>query len=378
MTMTALKVPPARVVFSEEDIAAITERIARSLASGSLTLGPVGHQFEEAFARACGTRHAVAVSSGTSALEIALRAVGVREREVIVPANTFFATAAAAAHAGARVRFVDVERETLALDPADLERKLSANTAAVVIVHIGGVVSPNTPAIVELCKARGVACIEDAAHAAGASLNGEPAGSFGVAAAFSFYPTKIITSGEGGMLTTDDERIAAEARVYLDQGKAGFTQNLHTRMGHNWRMSEPHAAIGLQHLSHLASFVDERNAIARMYDARLADGSSVQPLSVPRGCRSNYYKYLAWLPQGVDRAALKQRLRGDFGVGLSGEVYELPLHLQPVFEGSARRGSLPVAEDVCARHVCLPIYQGMGEDEVVTVVSALRAALRRG
>jgi perosamine synthetase len=376
--MSGLKVPPARVVFSDEDVRVITERIARSLKSGSLTLGPTGRELEQEFAKLCETKHAIAVNSGTSALEIALRALGVAGRDVIVPANTFFATAAAAVHAGARVRFADVERETFALDPRDLEQRLTENTAAVVIVHIGGVVSPNTEQIVEMCAARDIACIEDAAHAAGASWNGRAAGSFGAAAAFSMYPTKIITSGEGGMLTTDDDHIAAEARIYLDQGKAGFTQNVHTRMGYNWRMSEPHAAIGLQHLSHLPAFVDERNAIARMYDERLADGKSVRPVPVPVGCRSNYYKYLAWLPEGVDRAALKKRLREEHGIGLSGEVYELPVHLQPVFEGSARRGSLPVSEEVCARHVCLPVYQGMGEAEVEAVVSALRATVGRG
>lgn len=376
--MSGLKVPPARVVFSDEDVRVITEQIARSLKSGGLTLGPIGRELETEFARLCGTKHAVAVNSGTSALEIALRAVGVSGREVIVPANTFVATAAAAVHAGAQVRFADIEPETFALDPRDLEHRITARTAAVVIVHIGGIVSPNTPAIVEMCEARGIACIEDAAHAAGATLAGRAAGSFGLAAAFSMYPTKIITSGEGGILTTDDDRIATEARIYLDQGKAGFTQNVHVRMGYNWRMSEPHAAIGLRHLSHLPAFVDERNAIARMYDALLQDGQSVLPVPVPAACRSNYYKYLAWLPEGVDRATLKKSLREEHGIGLSGEVYELPVHLQPVFEGSARRGSLPVAEEVCARHVCLPVYQGMGKKDVEVVVSALRTTIRRG
>jgi perosamine synthetase len=372
-----LKVPPARVVFSDADIKSITELVTSSLRSGSLTLGPNGREFEKRFTSVTGTKHAVAVSSGTSALEIALRAIGVTGREVLVPANTFVATAAAAMHAGARVRFVDVERETLALDPRALDRAITSNTAAVILVHIGGVVSPHTPEIVAMCEAKGVACVEDAAHAAGASLNGRPAGSFGIAGAFSFYPTKIITSGEGGMLVTDDDRIATEARIYLDQGKAGFTQNVHTRLGHNWRMSEPHAAIGLVHLNHLTEFVEERRTLAARYDAALAKGDSLRPCPVPLASRSNYYKYLAWLPNGVDRAAFKKRLREEHGVGLAGEVYELPLHLQPVFEGLAPRGSLPVAEEVCARHVCLPVYQGMSEAEQDTVVHALRAALAR-
>jgi dTDP-4-amino-4,6-dideoxygalactose transaminase len=170
--MTGLKVFPARVVFSDEDVRIITERIAKSLKSGGLTLGPTGKEFETEFAKLCGTKHAVAVNSGTSALEIALRAVGVQGREVIVPANTFFATAAAAVHAGGVLRLADVERETFALDPRDLEKRLTKDTAAVVIVHIGGVVSPHTPAIVEMCKARGIACIEDAARPAASAWLG--------------------------------------------------------------------------------------------------------------------------------------------------------------------------------------------------------------
>jgi dTDP-4-amino-4,6-dideoxygalactose transaminase len=372
-----LRVPPARVVFTPEDIRSICERIERSLQSGSLTLGPVGRELEALFARSCETQHAVAVNSGTSALEIALRVVGVAGHEVIVPANTFFATAAAVLHAGGQLRLADVEPETLALNIEDLKRRLTPHTRAVVLVHIGGVISPAAPAIAQLCAERGIALIEDAAHAAGASLHGKPAGSFGVAAAFSLYPTKIITSGEGGMLVTNDEQLAAEARIYLDQGKAGFTQNLHTRLGYNWRMSEPHAAIGLTHLQHLPSFVAERNRIAQWYDTALERQSTLQPIAAPAGCRSNYYKYLALLPRGIPRATLKQRLRAEHGIGLSGEVYELPLHAQPVFAGVAAPGSLPVAEDMCARHVCLPVYQGMTADDVMAVVDGLRAVLER-
>ncbi len=371
------KIPAARVVFSEEDVRAVCDLLAGSLASGALTLGPIGRDLEQELARATHRRHAVAVSSGTAALEIVLRALGVAGREVIVPANTFFATAAAVVHTGARLRLADVERDTLALDPADLERRVTADTAAVVLVHIGGVVSPHAPGIARWCAARGIALVEDAAHALGASLDGRPAGTFGVAAALSLYPTKIITSGEGGVLVTDDERIAAEARVYRDQGKAGFTQNLHTHMGYNWRMSEAHAAIGLVHARHLQRFVDERNAIAARYDTALGDGRAVRPLRVPAECRSNYYKYLAWLPVETERTAVRQRLREEHGVALAGEVYEVPLHLQPVFAGLAPPGSLPTAEEVCARHVCLPIYQGMTADEVDIVVAALRAVMGR-
>src|SRR5215470_1866916 len=149
-----MRVPPARVYFPDEDRAEILRRIDQALATGQLTLGATGRELEEAFAARHQTKQAIAVSSGTSALEIILRTLGVEGREVLVPANTFFATAAAAAHAGARVRFVDCNPATMAFDLADVERQLTPNTAAVIAVHIGGLISPDLPALAELCHAR--------------------------------------------------------------------------------------------------------------------------------------------------------------------------------------------------------------------------------
>ena len=238
-----MRVPPARVCFPAEDRAEILARIDEALTSGQLTLGPIGRDLEAQFAKRHATRHAIAVSSGTSALEIILRALGVEGREVLVPANTFFATAAAVVHAGARVRFVECNPATMAFDLDDVAARIGPDTAAVIAVHIGGLISPELPELAQLCEERGIALVEDAAHAHGSSLGGRPAGTFGVAAAFSFYPTKVIAGGEGGMIVTDDDTIDDEARVYRDQGKGSFLANFHTRMGANWRMSEPHAAI---------------------------------------------------------------------------------------------------------------------------------------
>ncbi len=213
--------------------------------TGSLTLGGTTKAFEEAFGRRHDARFAVATSSGTSSLEIILRAVGVAGADVVVPANTFYATAGAVIHAGGRPRFADIDDATMALTAASVEAALTPTTSAVVIVHIGGVISPAVDEIRSLLDERGVALIEDAAHAHGSTLDGRPAGSFGVAAAFSFYPTKVVTSAEGGMIVTGDERIAGEAVVYRDQGKAGFHGGEHVRMGYAWRLSELQAAVGL-------------------------------------------------------------------------------------------------------------------------------------
>lgn len=369
-----ISVPAARIDFTPEDRRWITARIDEVLASGQLTLGRYGREFEERFAALCGVPHAVSVSSGTSALEVILRALDVAGREVLVPANTFFATVAAVVHAGGRPVLMDTDPESFGTSPEEIERRLTAETAAVVVVHIGGLVSRRMPEIQALAERRGIALVEDAAHAHGASFGGTAAGAFGVAGAFSFYPTKVMTSGEGGMIVTRDERIAAEARVYRDQGKASFTQNAHTRLGSNWRLSEPHAIIGLRHLGRLGEMVADRQRIASRYDRGLESVRGVEPLRVPEGGVSNFYKYVARIPPGVDRAALKKRLREEHGVALSGEVYEAPIHRQPIFAELARE-PLPAAEDACARHVCLPVFSGMSDEQADRVLAGLAAAL---
>lgn len=372
--LAADPVPAARVVFDEEDRTEIAARIDGALRSGSLTLGPQTREFEQAFAAAHRASHAIAVSSGTSALEIALRAVGVAGRDVIVPAVTFAATAYAVQAAGGRPVFADVDAATFALSPETVAAVLTPDTAAVVTVHIGGLISPDVEDLAELTRARGIRLVEDAAHAHGSTVHGRYAGSFGVAGTFSFYPTKVITSGEGGMIVTADDRIRDEALIHRDQGKAAFHDNRHVRTGNAWRMSELHAAVGVVHLRRLEQFLAVRRRIAARYDAGLAAVNGITPLAVPGTARSNYYKYIAVLDDGIDRRELKRRLVEDHAVSLSGEVYDRPLHRQPVFVDLAR-GPLPVAERLCARHVCLPVHSDMSDVEADRVVAALGAVL---
>jgi perosamine synthetase len=364
-------VPAARIQFLPEDRSWIAERIQEVLASGQLTLGKYGAEFERRFAALCGARHAIAVNSGTSALEIILRVLGVAGREVLVPTNTFFATAAAVVHAGGRPVLVDMDPDSFGVRPEDVEKALTPATAGLVVVHIGGLVSARMAELQELARSKGIWLVEDAAHAHGSAHGGIAAGAFGIAASFSFYPTKVMTSAEGGMIVTDDDRVDQEARIYRDQGKASFTQNAHTRMGYNWRLSEPHAIIGLRHLERLPAMIADRRRIAAVYDAGLAGLSHLQPLAVPPGGACNYYKYVAVLGSRRDRAALKQELKRRYGVSLAGEVYESPLHEQPVFREYVA-APLPVAEDLCARHICLPVYSGMEERDAEQVLRALR------
>ena len=368
------KVPAAKIQFLPEDRAWISERIQEVLATGQLTLGKYGQQFEQEFAKFCGRRHAVAVNSGTSSLEIILRALGVEGKDVLVPTNTFFATAAAVAHAGGRPVLVDMDPESFGIRPEDVERALTPNTAGIIVVHIGGIISRRIGDLQDLASRKGLWLVEDAAHAHGSSQNGIKAGAFGIAGSFSFYPTKVMTSAEGGMIVTDEDRLAEEARIYRDQGKASFTQNAHVRMGYNWRMSEPHAIIGLKHLERLPTMIADRQRVAEFYDQALKDFRLLAPVPVPAGGVCNYYKYLAVPRELKDRKALKLLLRDRYGVSLSGEVYEEPLHKQPVFTQYATR-SLPLSEDYCARHICLPVFSGMEEADARQVINALREVI---
>jgi perosamine synthetase len=378
-------VQAARIVFPAADREEIAAAVTEILRTGALTLGPYTRQFEMAFAAAHSAAadqvpRGIGVSSGTAALEIILRSIGVTGRDVIVPANTFFATAEAALRAGGRPVFADIDPATFALSPQTVGAALTPRTAAVLLVHVGGLISPHVVQLRQLCAERGITLVEDAAHAHGSTLDGAPAGSFGIAAGFSFFPTKVVTCGEGGMIVTASAEIERDARIYRDQGKGSTAANHHVLHGYAWRMSEQAAVTGLVHLRRLGAFIKRRREVAAEYDTLLAGLDGFEPLAEPPGCRGNYYKYIAVLPGGADRARFRKELAEEHGVRLAGEVYDLPLHRQPVFaelaeaQGGRYGLSLPVAEDLCARHVCLPVHSDMTADEVDQVCAGVSAA----
>lgn len=373
-----MTVPPIRIDFSADDKAWIAEKITDVLTSGRLTLGVYGEQFEAQFAAMHGVKHAIAVNSGTCSLEIIFRALGVAGRDVLVPADTFAATAVTVIAAGGNPILMDTDLRTLSTTAAEIEKRLTPNTAAVVIVHIAGFITDEMPAIAALCKARGVHLVEDAAHAHASTLDGKAAGSFGIAGSFSFYPTKVMTSAEGGMITTDDDSIAAEARIYRDQGKASFHQNSHVRLGYNWRMSEPCAIIGLRHLHSLDAMVAGRRRAAALYDAALASSNlGLRVVAQPKGNRANYYKYPCTLPEGVDRAKLKAFMREQRDVIFAGEAYEFALQQHPVF-AHLDTGDLSGSLEACGRQICLPMFGSITDAEIAQVLDGLKAARDAG
>ena len=379
-----MRIPILRIPFTDEDISFVQKRIGEVLKSGQLAMGKYVAEFERRFAEFVGTKYAVGVNSGTSALEICLRAIDVRNSSVIVPTNTFMATATSVIHAGGKVIFSDAVKKDLCMDAEDVNEKIQKNTKAVILVHIGGIISTQLKAIQEICEDHNLFLIEDAAHAHGSTINGKKAGSIGIAGAFSFYPTKVITCGEGGMITTDDKEIYNKALTLRDHGKPDHRFNKHTEFGYNWRLSEIHAVIGLEQMNKIDWILSERRRVARIYDEKLRDVEDIELLKIHPNVKSSYYKYIVYFKEGVDRAYVKNKMKNEYEVELTGEVYADPCHSQPVFEKypemmlNKKTDKFPGAEYVCNRHICLPLYPELTEEEVNYVVESLKNVVALG
>lgn len=356
------KIPPFTVDLTTGEQVAALSAFQKVLQSGMLTLGDYTAELESAFARLTGSRHAIAVSSGTTALEIILRGLRL-DGHVLVPSNTNYATAAAVKAAGLQPVLYD---GGIYPDVDAMRSKFTPQTVAVIVVHIGGYISPQMAAIQQFCAEHSLALVEDAAHAHGATCNQGMAGSLGVAAAFSFFPTKVMTTCEGGMITTDDQALAELARTYRDQGKGA--DGIHNIVaGSSWRMSELHAALGCAQMPAFELKLQHRRQLLQYYDqafrqAALPDVSMVgQAHQAASG-----HKAILLLGDQQTRDSLRLYL-AEQQVGTSKGVYDVPLHRQPVFQDLAG-DAYPVAEDFASRHLCLPLWSGMSQEQAQLVV----------
>lgn len=356
-------IPAAKPEIGDEERAAV-DRVMRS---GMLAQGPEVAAFEEEFAAAIPGVHAVALNSGTSALHLAFLAAGIGPGdEVIVPSFSFAATANSVALTGATPVFADIEIDTFNLDPAAVEAAITPRTRAIMPVHLYGHPAAMGP-LTEIARRHDLLLFEDAAQAVAASLDGTPVGAFGVAASFSFYPTKNMTSGEGGMVTTASAEIARAVRVLRNQGMERRYEN--EVVGVNNRMTDIHAAIGRVQLTRLPGWTAARQANAAFLSAHL-DGV-VTPPTAP-GAVHVWHQYTIRVVDH-DRDAFAQAL-ADRGVG-SGVYYPTPIHRLPSFAVDA---DLPVTEQAARQALSLPVYPSLTPGELESIVEAVNAVARAG
>lgn len=336
------------------------------LRSGRYILGEEVANFERSFADYCGSRHAVAVNTGTSALHLSLLAAGIgRGDEVITTPFTFVATVAAILYAGARPVFVDIDPETMTLDPNRVEAAISPATKAIVPVHLYGQMADMDPLLM-LADRHGLVVIEDACQAHGAEYHGRRAGSMGLAGCFSFYPGKNLGAcGEGGMLVTDSEAVATAARCLRDWGQQ--ERYHHVAKGFNYRMDAIQGAVLSVKLKHLETWTELRRAHARSYDRLLGGINYIQLPTEKRGRRHVYHVYAVRSP---DRDMLQQALAAE-GVQ-TGLHYPIPVHLQRAYTDLGyRRGDFPHAERAAREVVSLPIYPELSQAQIEQVAAAI-------
>jgi perosamine synthetase len=371
-------IPVMRPWLGPEEAAAAAEAVA----SGWIAQGPRVAEFERAFAAMIGTGHAVAVSSCTTALHLAMVAAGIGPGdEVVVPSLSFIATANAVRYVGANVVFADVDPATQNLVPETVEPHLSGQTRAVILVDQAGVPA-DLDGMRALCEPRGIAVIEDAACAVGSTYRGRPVGAGASLAAYSFHPRKLLTTGEGGMLVTPDEELAARLRRLREHGMDISAAQRHSsrqpvlehylEVGFNYRMTDIQAAVGLVQIAKLPRLIARRRDQAQRYQSLLAQIPGLQLIQEPDYGTTNYQSFWVMLPDGfpVTRDDL---LRSLAGAGVSARRGIMAAHLEPAYAAQSHE-PLPVTEQHTARSLILPLFHDLTEAQQELVASVMVAA----
>ncbi len=369
-----MRIPLSRPDITEREI----ERVVDVLRTPNLSLGPVLQEFEQAFASYLGRRRAVAINSGTSGLFLTLLSLGIGEGdEVITTPFTFIASATPIMMTGARPVFVDIDGTSLNMAPDRIEAAVTSRTKAILAVEVFG--NPwGMDAVCEIAERRHLPLVEDSCEALGSALHGRKAGTFGTASVFGFYPNKQITTGEGGMIVTDDDGLADLCVSLRNQGRgAGGGWLAHERLGYNFRLSDINCALGIVQLSRLEEIKAKRRQVAAWYQELLALDDRLVVPQEPDGCEMSWFVFVVQLAEPLGRevrdAVLEEMSRQSIQVG----NYFPPVHLQPfiVERHGCRRGDFPITESVSERTIALPFHNHLTQDEVAIVCGTLRGVL---
>ena len=372
------RVPLADVRLGPEEESAVLD----VLRSGWLTMGGVTQAFEQEFAAFVGAKHAFAVTNATAALHLACMAVGLGEGdEVIVPSLTFVATANAVRYTGANVVFADIESEDwLCICPRSIEEKINERTRAIVVMHYAGFAC-DMPEILRVAKKYHLAVIEDAAHAVGASLDGKPLGTWGDVGCYSFFGNKNMTTAEGGVLVTDDDRLADKVRILRSHGMTTLTWDRHqghastydvVDLGYNYRIDEIRAALGREQLKKLPAGNVRREVLVERYREEFAERLPALglPFSEKRGLSSQHI-FPVLLPEGADRQSFREALKAD---GIQTSFHYPPVHHFRIYRQEGEE--LWMTENAARRQVTLPLFPGMTDAQQSLVIESVVKALR--
>jgi perosamine synthetase len=355
----------------DADVSAVVE----VLRSDRLALGPRTNEFERLVSEYVGVKHAVAVSSGTAALHLIVKALEIgRGDEVIVPSFTFAASVNAILYEGATPVFVDIEPETYNLNPEDLERRVTERTRAIMVVDVFGHPA-DWPRITRIAERHKLLLIDDSCEALGAMLGDRMLGQFGDAAAFAFYPNKQMTTGEGGMIVTDNDHVAQICRSLANQGRGQMGAWLeHERLGYNYRLDEMSSALGCSQMKRLHTFLSQRAQVAKMYTERLRKFDWVRPPVVLPQVLISWFVYVVTLAEHIDRDSVMARMEAE---GVPVRAYFEPMHLQPYIRESSTcvASELPVTESIARRTIALPFHNKLTSEQVDDVVKTLSNAV---
>lgn len=370
-----MKIPLSLPAISEEDIQAVVS----VLRSPNLSLGPKLEEFEQKMAAFTGTKYAVAVNSGTSALHLCVRALHIGEGdEVITTPFSFVASANCMLFERAVPVFVDCEANTYCIDPAKVEAAITPKTKAILAVDVFGYIA-DWEALRTIAKKHNLALIEDSCEALGSVRGGQKAGTFADAATFAFYPNKQMTTGEGGILVTDRKDIADLARSMRNQGRAiDSTWLSHERLGYNYRLSDINCALGISQLAQLPNFIQKRQQVWEWYAAELASCEGITAMQPQSGVQASWFVYVATLSDNYtaeQRDALMTFLKNE-GIGCNN--YFPPIHLQPLYrERGGKAGQFPVTETVSDHSIALPFHTNLTQEEVAIVCKMLKNGVQQ-
>ena len=366
-------IPSNRPILGAAEIAAVTKVLESGMLTDKSGAGNITQQFEEAFAKFVGAKHAIAVNSGTAALHAALLAFDIKAGdEVIAPPFSFIATTNMVLLNGAKVVFADISPDTYTLDPEKVKEAITPKTRAMIPVHLYGHPTDMDP-LCELSQKHDIAIIEDACQAHGTKYRGRHVGTLGDVGTFSLYPSKIITTGEGGLLTTNDDLLAERLRQIRTHGEIRPYEYI--QLGHNYRLPEIQSAIGLAQMDRLPEFLQQRKANAKVLTQELADLKGIQlPIEAPWATH-NWYLYTIRIPPPRSRHVVQKALhQAKIGAAV---YYEVPLHLTPIYQRlfQYKEGLMPVSEQAAKEVLSLPVHPALSEDDRAWIVQQSRQAL---